>query len=48
MNFKCRQRLTDKLVAQKKCDEDIDGNELIANVTVCNGIWKQCRSLLYI
>ena len=40
-NFKCRERLIDKLV--EECIEDINGNEMIYNVTL-NGHEKVCNS----
>ena len=48
LNCKCRKRLIDKLV--EKCSEDIDGNEMIFNVSyelVYNT--KACKScMLYV
>ena len=45
-NFKCRKKFIDKLV--EKCDEDIDGNEVICNATL-SGYKKACKSCtLYI
>lgn len=49
MNCKCRKRLADRLV--EKCDEDINGNEIIHNVAFYD-FWlakNVCRSCtLYI
>ena len=43
-NYKCRKRLTDKLV--ERCSENIDGNETIYNSTL-NDYEKICSSLLF-
>ena len=40
-NFKCRKKLIDKLI--KGCSEDIDGDEMIYNVT-SNDYEKVCNS----
>ena len=39
-NFKCRKKLIDKLI--KGCSEDIDGDEMIYNVT-SNDYEKVCN-----
>ena len=45
-NSKCRKRLIDKLV--EECSEDINGNEIIYNVTL-NDYEKACNScIIYI
>ena len=40
-NCKCRKRLTDKLI--EKCDEDIDGNEMVYNAILYD-YGKLCKS----
>ena len=43
VNFKCREKLINELV--EKCDEDIDGNEMVFNVTLYD-YRKVCRSCM--
>ena len=40
-NCKCRKKLIDNLV--EKCDKDIDGNEMVYNVTL-NDYERACKS----